>query len=159
MKKAISCLTSTLVTLLFTFQTAIAQDEKDSDFNFPPDFGKKETIILIAPGTSDKITESVMEAFEKNYKGKFELCPDKQAKAKKYQSGSYQYIFMITEKVIPGKWVGRERIPPTTDYKFGLYDLRTGKMYDPDFWSGSYKKGAKYYVKHLEEFRSKNSGQ
>jgi hypothetical protein len=159
MKKIIFCTLFILSAFLCNIQSANAQDDKDSGFNFPPDFGKTETIILIAPGTSDKITESIVEAFEKTYKGKFELSPNKYAKGKKYQSGSYQYIFIVSEHYNPGRWIGRERFPPTTDYKFGLYDMKTGKSYDQDFWSGSYKKGAKNYVKHLEELRKKNAGE
>lgn len=158
MKKTIFYPLFLLALLLCSRQTITAQEERDNGFNFPPDFGKTDIIILIAPGTSDKITESIVEAFEKNYQGKFELSPDKYAKGKKYQTGAYQYIFMVTEHQNPGRWIGRERFPPTTDYKFGLYDMKTGKSYDQDFWSGSYKKGAKNYVKHLEEIRKKNAG-
>ena len=39
--------------------------QKDKGFNFPPDFGKTETTILIGEGTRDKITEAMIEAFEK----------------------------------------------------------------------------------------------
>ena len=54
--------------LLISFNNVKAQKEK---YNFPEDFGKTETVVLISPGTRDKITESMVEAFEKEYKGKF----------------------------------------------------------------------------------------
>jgi hypothetical protein len=46
----------------------------------------------------------------------------------------------------------------TDDYKFGLIELKTGKRYQCDFWSGAYKKGARYYAKNLEKWRKENGG-
>ena len=67
-------------------------------------------------------------------------------------------MVIVMEDYQPGKWIGKERFPPTTNYKFGLMNIKTGQSYYTEFWSGAYKKGAKYYVKHLEDFRAKNAG-
>ena len=141
--------------LLFSLNNASAQKEK---FNLPEDFGKTETTVLISPGTRDKISESMVEAFEKEYKGKFEAVDEKYPKISKYDIAKYRYVFYVTEHENPGYWVGRERFPPTTDYKFGLMDRSTGKNYEQDFYSGNFKKGAKNYSKNLELLRAKNSG-
>jgi hypothetical protein len=144
-----------LLVLLISLTNVKAQKEK---YNFPPDFGKTETTVLISPGAKDKITESMVEGFEKEYKGKFEAIDDRYPKGTKYDIAKYQYVFYILEHMNPGYWVGRERFPPTTDYKFGLMDRSTGKTYEQDFYSGSYKKGARNYAKNLEELRIKNAG-
>ena len=123
----------------------------------PEDFGKMGTTVLISPGAKDKITESMVEAFEKEYKGKFEAIDDSYLKSSKYDIAKYRYVFYILEHQNPGYWVGRERFPPTTDYKFGLMDRSTGKTYEQDFYSGSYKKGARNYAENLEKLRVKNS--
>jgi hypothetical protein len=138
------------------FHLVFAQRDKKDDFNLPPDFSSKESVILIAPGSSDKITESMEEIFEKNYTGKFEMSASKKSPVSKYPDETAVYLFMVTEKMSPGYSVGRDRFPPTTDYKFGLTDLRTGKSYYQDFWSGSYKQGGKQYVKKLEARRKKD---
>jgi hypothetical protein len=143
--------------ILFSSLQLFAQ--KEEEFNFPPDFGKAETIILIAPATKDKVTESFVEAFEKEYTGQYEQIAEQYPKGNKYKGDKYQYVFFVTEKENPARTIGRDRFPATTDYKFGLRDLKTGKTWQQDFWSGSYKKGAKNYVKHLEALRKRNAEQ
>lgn len=141
--------------LSFCLNACWAQKDK---YNFPEDFGKTETVILISPGSRDKITESMLEAFEKEYKWKVEAVDDKYPKASKYDLKIYRYVFYVTEHENPGYFVGRDRFPPTTDYKFGLMDRSTGKTYEQDFYSGNYKKGARNYAENLEKLRVKNSG-
>ncbi len=143
------------ILILFSLTDVKAQKEK---YNLPEEFGKTETTILISPGAKDKITESMVEAFEKEYKGKFESIDDKYPQSSKYDLAKYRYVFYIIQHENPGYWVGRERFPPTTDYKFGLMDRTTGKSYEQDFYSGSYKKGARNYAGNLEKLRVKNSG-
>jgi len=143
------------IIVLFSLNSVKAQKEK---YNLPEDFGKTETTVLISPGPKDKITESMVEAFEKEYKGKFEAVDDRYPKSSKYDIAKNRYVFYILEHENPGYWVGRERFPPTTDYKFGLMDRSTGKSYEQDFYSGNYKKGARNYAENLEKLRAKNSG-
>lgn len=143
------------IILIIGLSNVWAQKEK---YNFPEDFGKTETTVLVSPGTRDKITESMVEVFEKEYKGKFEAVDDKYPKGSKYDLKTYRYVFYIREHENPGYWVGRERFPPTTDYVFGLIDRSTGKTYEQDFYSGNFKKGARNYAKNLEELRKKNTG-
>ncbi len=142
------------IAFLFSIINVKAQKEK---YNFPEDFGKKETTVLISPGAKDKITESMIEAFEKEYKGKFEAIDDKYPKSSKYDIANYRYVFYILEHENPGYWVGKDRFPPTTDYLFGLMDRFTGKTYDQNFYSGNYKKGSRNYAENLEKLRIKNS--
>lgn|GEM_PF-3478689 len=142
------------IAFLFSIINVKAQKEK---YNFPEDFGKTETVVLISPGPKDKITESMVEAFEKEYKWKIEAVDDKYPKVSKYDLKIYRYVFYVTEHVNPGYFVGRDRFPPTTDYKFGLMDRSTGKTYEQDFYSGNYKKGARNYAENLEKLRAKNS--
>jgi hypothetical protein len=149
----------TLLILPFFFFSTQLSAQKDDDFNFPPDFGKTATTILIAPATKDKVTESFADAFEKEYKGLFELTADAFPKSSKYKAAKYKYVFVAMEKENPAQTIGRDRFPATTDYKFGLRDMLTGKTYYQDFWSGSYKKGARNYVKHLEKLRKQNAGE
>ncbi|MBL0358347.1 MAG: hypothetical protein IPP72_16405 [Chitinophagaceae bacterium] len=120
---------------------------------------EKETIVLVSSANKDKITEAMQEAFEKNYKGKYEFVVDKYPRGSRYDTAKYRYVFYISYHENPGQWIGRERFPPTTDYKFGLIDRVTGMSWDQEFWSGNYKKGAANYVKHLEELRKQNAGQ
>lgn len=148
-----------LAAVLFSCVSAKAQDDNDKGFNFPDDFGKKETIVLVSAANKDKITEAMQEAFEKNYKGKYEFVVEKFPRGSRYDTSKYRYVFYISYHENPGQWIGRERFPPTTDYKFGLIDRVTGQSWDQEFWSGNYKKGAANYVKHLEELRKQNAGQ
>lgn len=142
------------IVLLFSINHVNAQKEK---YNMPEDFGKTETTVLISPGPKDKITESMVEAFEKEFKGKFEAIDDRYPKSSKYDIGKYRYVFYILEHQNPGYWIGKDRFPPTTDYLFGLMDRFTGKTYDQNFYSGNYKKGARNYAENLEKLRVKNS--
>jgi hypothetical protein len=50
------------IALLFSINHVNAQKEK---YNMPEDFGKMETTVLVSPGAKDKITECMVEAFEK----------------------------------------------------------------------------------------------
>ena len=134
----------------FLFTTVTGYSQKDKGFNFPPDFGKTETLIVIGPIYSDKVTEGIIEAFEKEYKGRFERIEDTYGKNVKEKPGLR--TFVLTVMVMPS------RVPNTSNYKFGLIESKTGKSYECDFWSGSYKKGARYYAKNLEEFRLANGG-
>jgi hypothetical protein len=143
------------ILVLFSLNSVKAQKEK---YNLPEDFGTLKTTVLISPGPKDKITESMVEAFEKEYKGEFEAIDDRYPKSSKYDITKYRYVFYILEHQNPGYWVGRDRFPPTTDYKFGLMDRSTGKSYEQDFYSGNYKKGARNYAENLEKLRAKNSG-
>lgn len=143
--------------LLFCISLSVNAQKKDKGFNFPPDFGKTETTVLIREGSKDKITEAMVAAFEKEYKGKFEAESDIAPK-KKNNTETYRYVFFVTEEEQPAQWIGRDRFPATTNYRFGLLDLKTGQAYRTAFLSGAYKKGAKYYAEHLEEFRKENAG-
>jgi hypothetical protein len=156
MKRSTSA-ASLLLSLCLFFSVAVNAQKKD-DFNIPEDLGKTETTILVPPATSDKITESILEAFEDNYKGKYQAIADQYPKSSKYSPDKYQYIFIVSEKHNPAQFIGRDRFPATTDYKFGLMDMKTGKRYEQDFWSGSYKKGAKAFINQMEEIRKKNAG-
>jgi hypothetical protein len=143
--------------LLILCQGLTAQDKKEARFNFPADFGREETTVLIAGGSTDKITKSMIEAFEKYYKGKFELIRDKTMN-EIIDVKKYRYIFNVTEHISPAYSAGKDRFPASPIYKFGLKDQKTGKEYPTDFWSGSHKKGANYYAENLEKFRKKNAG-
>lgn len=135
---------------IFLFTTVNSYSQKDKGFNFPPDFGKTETLIVIGPVYNDRVTESIIEAFEKEYKGKFERIQDTYGKNVKENPGVRTFVLSVM--VMPSREIN------TNDYKFGLVELKTGKSYTCDFWSGSYKKGARYYAKNLEEFRQANGG-
>jgi hypothetical protein len=124
--------------------------QKDKGFNFPPGFGSKETLLIIGPASKDKVTEGIIEAFEKEYKGKIQLIQDRYGKNVKADSA--KNVFLLTVLEMPSA------VPNTNDYKFGLINIYTRKSYECDFWSGAYKKGARYYAKNLEEFRLANGG-
>jgi len=143
-------LINTFLFSIFLFATVNSYSQKDKGFNFPPDFGKTETRIVIGPIYSDKVTKSIIEAFEKEYKGRFERIEDTYGKNVKETPGLR--TFLLTVMVMPS------RFTKTNDYKFGLAELKTGKSYECDFWSGSYKKGARYYAKNREKFRQANGG-
>ena len=146
-----------LFVLLLSIIRVSAQKER---FNIPEDFGKTESTVLITEGARNKITESMVEAFEKEYKGNFEAITGtgKYSNTSKYDASKYRYVFYVLENYNPGYFVGRDRFPPTTDWKFGILDRQTGKSYEQDFWSGNFKKGSRNYVKNLEEMRKKNAG-
>ena len=147
-----------LLTTFTLFLSIAASAQKDKGFNFPPDFGKSETTVLIRDGSKGKITEAMVEAFEKEYSGKFTQELSLSTKQKKDTAG-YRYIFYVTEEFQPGQFVGKERFGPTTNYRFGMIDRVTQKIYRTEFQSGAYGKGAKYYVKNLEKFRKENGGE
>lgn len=141
--------------LLATF---VSRAQKKDDFNIPENLGKGGLTILVASASSDKVTKEILEAFEEYYKGKYEAVSTQYPKSSNYKTEKYQYIFVVSEKLNPAQTIGRDRFPATTDYKFGLIDIATGKRYEQDFWSGSYKKGAKAFIKKMEEMRKKNEG-
>jgi hypothetical protein len=136
---------------VFLFVAVNGYSQKDKGFNFPPDFGKTETLLIIGTVSSDKVTESIIEAFEKEYKGRVETIQDQYGKNVKEKPGVRTFVLTVME-------MPSSAIPNSSDYKFGLTELKTWKSYECDFWSGSYKKGARYYAKHLEEFRKANGG-
>ena len=148
-----------LVFLIFFTITGLAQKDKFKDFNFPPDFGKTESMVLISAGSTEKITEAIIEIFEKEFKGAFITSAEMKSNPDKNKNANIRYVFIIQESFNPGYSVGRDRFPPTTDYKFGLRDNNNGKTYFQDFLSGSYKRGAKHYIENLEKYRAKNAAQ
>ena len=105
--------------------------------------------MIVGPAASDKVQKSLMEAFEKEYGGKFEDY--KAGWSRNFRDTS---IHMYRFDVI----TSRSSFEGTDDYKFSLIDLRNGKVYKADFWSGGAKKGAMYYLKRLEKFRISNGG-
>jgi hypothetical protein len=99
------------IILLFLTQSLWAQ--KDKGFNFPPDFGKTETTVLVGEGTKNKISKAMLEAFEKEYTGKYEAETGLTPK-KKDDTETYRYVFVVTEDEQPARFIGRERFPATT---------------------------------------------
>ena len=147
-----------LISSLFLILGQSSLKAQKDDYNIPSDLGKQETTILIMPCSRDKITESMSEIFEKNYGGKFQVIYEKFPTEKKYSLEKFRFAFVIFEEESPGYWVGRERFPPTTNYRFGLVDRTTGQIYKQDFLSGNYIKGGKNYVRRMEEVRKANAG-
>lgn len=145
-----------LVSFFWTLGLSSLKAQKD-DFHIPADLGKQETTVLILPCSRDKITENMSEIFEKNYGGKFQVVYESFPSEKKYSLEKYRFAFIIFEETSPGYWVGRERFPPTTNYRFGMIDRVAGKTYKQDFLSGSYTKGGKSYVRQMEEVRKANA--
>ncbi|MBL7725505.1 MAG: hypothetical protein JNK27_15260 [Chitinophagaceae bacterium] len=137
---------------LFLVATVNGYSQKDKGFNFPKDFGKTETVVVLGPHavSSKKVSESIIKAFEKEYSGKIEMLADRYGKNTSDSQGVKVYVLTVLE--MPSAVRG------TYDYKFGLIESATGTQYLCDFWSGSYKKGAQYYAKHLEQFRKANGG-
>jgi hypothetical protein len=155
MKKAIC---NTLVFLFFICCYLPGANAQKEDFHIPPDLGVDNRIILVAPASKDKVTESILDAFSDIYKGKYEATANRYPDKNKLDQKKYQYIFFVWETISPARYIGKDRFPETTNYKFGLVDVKTGQTYEQDFWSGSYKKGAKNFIKQMEEARKKNSG-
>ncbi len=156
----ISALKKTAILPLFFLVTIHSNAQKSSGFNIPEDFGKNGSAVLISVITaSDKAKESIEETFQEEYKGKSELLNKAFDKLKPAEKEKYQYIFTVESNYVAARTIGNERYPATTDYKFGIIDVKTGKKYMQDFWSGSYKKGAKKYAEALEEKRKKNAGE
>ena len=135
---------------IFLFIASNSYSQKDKGFNFPPGFGSKETILIIGSASKDKVTEGIIESFEKEYKGKIQLIQDRYGMNVKADSAKSVFLLTVLEMPLA--------VPNTDDYKFGLININTRKSYECDFWSGSYKKGARYYAKNLEEFRVSNGG-
>jgi len=132
------------------FASFNAYSQKDKGFNFPPEFGKMETLVVIN-FHGEKVTKAIVEAFEKEYGGKFQQIEERTSGKYKPDSAITVYMLSVIEKPSAS-------MDNSSDYKFGLTNLKTRKAYWCDFWSGSYKKGAKYYVKHLERWRKENGG-
>lgn len=145
-----------LLSILFVVIGLSSVKAQKDDFNIPSHLGNQETTILILPCFRYKITESMNEIFEKNYGGKFQMIYDRIPSATKYSFEKFRFAFVVFEETSPGYWVGHERYPPTTSYRFGLIDRATGKTYKQDFQSGSYTKGGKNYVRQMEEVRKAN---
>ena len=136
--------------ILFFANSAYSQ--KDKGFNFPPDFGKTPTLVVIGPASTNKVTEGIIEGFEKEYEGKIQRIEDRYGKGVKKDTAVR--VFLLTVIEMPSSQLNKN----TDDYKFSLTELSSGKRYSADFWSGAYKKGARYYAKHLEKFRKANGG-
>lgn len=143
---------SILISFLLSFCHGLnAQNKKVERFNFPPEFGKEETIVLISGLPGEKTTKAMVTAFEKHYTGKFATMSSLSIEEMR-DTRKYRYIFTVLE--IPSM-SGRDMV---TWYKFGMKDQKTGKDYDSDFTNSSHKAGAKSYVENLEKFRKQNSG-
>jgi hypothetical protein len=148
-----------LVLSFFLSVSLCAAGQKNSNFEeIPPELGLDKSILLVQDEDKNAVSKALYEAFEKYYKGAYEIQPQTVVYSKKYLDAvKYRYVFTVFTKLVPGYWVGRERFPPTTDYSYGVLDRYTGKQYKLDGWAGGFKRSMNDYVKELEKTRAANS--
>jgi hypothetical protein len=144
-----------LLILSILFTSCVSTKTFLKNEQIPDDFGKENKTILIVQtilpqkGVSKKVDKAVLTAFEKYYKGEYSYVGDNK------KATNLGYSFITYSQYNPGSYVGKERIPPSTDIYFGVIDLKTRKAYKM-LRFGNYKKFSKLYVQALEIVRKRN---
>ena len=118
----------------------------------PSDFGKGNSSILIIPSPNKKVNRAVENAFDKYYKGGFEIG---QKSTGKRNAASHYYTFNTYLDFNRGEFTSYGRQAPSTDIYFGITDLQTNKTYK-NLRFGNYNKCAKLFVQALEMVRKRN---
>jgi hypothetical protein len=119
----------------------------------PDDFGKGNKKILIIPSTNNKVNKAVEAAFEKYYKGSYEMGGGSKSKTK--TNTVLGFTFNIYSSFTPGGFRAGGHEAASTSYYFGVTDLKTNKEYK-NIRYGNYVKFARLYVQALEIVRKRN---
>lgn len=119
----------------------------------PDDFGKGNKKILIITSGNDKVDKAVEAAFEKYYKGSYEMGAG--PKNKTNTSAVLGYTFNIYSSFTPGGFRAGGHEAASTSYFYGVTDLKTNKEYK-NIRYGNYVKFARLYVQALEIVRKRN---
>ena len=119
----------------------------------PGDFGKGNKTVLIIPSFDDVVNRAAEDAFEKYYKGSYEISGG--SKKSKKSEASIGYTFHTYIENNGGSFTAVGRQAPSTDYYYGVTDLQTKKTHKM-LRFGNYKNLAKHYVQALETVRKKN---
>ncbi len=128
MKKIITLLLSGLI-----LSTSFAQKKNDKE-EVPPELGKASEVLLVRDAETRQVSKCLEESLEKYYKGNYEIV-EKEDGSRFKDKEKYRYVMMIMTNFKPGRTIGRDRFPPTTDYKYGVLDRQTGRIYQLDYWA------------------------
>lgn len=118
----------------------------------PENFGKGT--ILIVEGDKKSINKAVASAFENYYHGKYVITGSAEH-LKNREKYNYSYTFNTYSNYQAGRFTPSGREAPSTDYYFGVTDLKTNKSHKMIRY-GNFIKFSKLYVQALEIARKNN---
>jgi hypothetical protein len=144
-----------LLTLNYSFAPlSIAKD----DDGVPPDFGSRETTLLIMKlEKMNAQNKKISEIFSKYYKGKFKMI---ESLDESYaDTDKFGYVLMTRATFNPASGMGATRMPASWAYTGSIVDRVADKTYPVGYEGGAYGPFFKAYAKRIEKMRAKNSGQ
>jgi len=151
MKNLIS-FTTLIVMAILTSSYSILKDDE----GVPPDYGSKETTLIIIKLTKMKRqNEKIKDVFTDNYKGKFVM---EDTLDEKYDDiDKYGYVFTPRAFWNNASGSGETRMAAYWSYSGTLTDRSTGTKYPIGYQGGAYGPFYKSYAKRLEKVRAKNA--
>ena len=151
MKNVIS-FTILIVIAILTSSYSILKDDE----GVPPDYGSKETTLIILKLTKMKRqNEKIKDVFTDYYKGKFVM---EDTLDEKYNDvDKYGYVFTPRAFWNEASGSGNTRMAASWSYSGTLTDRSTGTKYPIGYQGGAYGPFYKSYAKRLEKVRAKNA--
>lgn len=142
-------------TILFSifFNSCVSTKTFLKNEQIPDDFGKGNKTILIIPSYNSRVDKAVVAAFEKYYKGGYEIGGELQKDKKITQNLGYTFNTYTDNN--SGGFTAGGRQSPSADFYFGVTDMKTKKIYKM-LRFGNFKKLSKLYIQALEVVRKRN---
>ena len=151
MKTLISITMLIVVTILTSSYSILKDDE-----GVPPDYGSKETTLIIIKLTKMKPqNEKIKDVFTDNYKGKFVM--EDTLDEKYIDVDKFGYVFTPRAFWNEASGSGNTRMAASWSYSGTLTDRSTGTKYPIGYQGGAYGPFYKSYAKRLEKVRAKNA--
>jgi hypothetical protein len=150
--KTLISITMLIVATILTSSYSILKDDE----GVPPDYGSKETTLIIIKLTKMKRqNEKIIDVFTDNYKGKFVM---EDTLDEKYNDvDKYGYVFTPRAFWNEASGSGETRMAAYWSYSGTLTDRSTGTKYPIGYQGGAYGPFYKSYAKRLEKVRAKNA--
>ena len=147
------------ITLFFTSCNSFFKGAmKDNGKQFPPDFGKTTTTILVVQAGRNSYDKYLIRNWKTYYSGDYVFVKREDLNQKMYEDiKKYRYIFDDEENSHTSRNISTGRNQTVTGVSFYLMDRQDGKHYSINVESGLWSKLMKAYLQKLDEIRKKNS--
>lgn len=130
---------------------------KDDGKQFPPEFGKIKTTILVVEAGRKSYDKYLIKNWT-SYTGDYILVKRDELKQNMYEDvKKYRYIFDDEENSHTSRDFSTGRNQTLTGVSFYLMDRTDGKHYSINVESGLWSKLMKSYIEKLNDIRKKNA--